>query len=153
MIYAMSRDMIEENNEMIAIMLRKVLAQVHQKHTIISKTCMLKKEIWPKMAIVATTKVFLVLGITFDIHWGVRLTWRQSRRKTKVLENTLHQLLDSKRKATKMFVKTPFRIESYLKSTSYIRSLACSTKHADFVLQDRIGKEIGLPNGHSCYKL
>ena len=60
----MSQDMImiEQNNEMTAIMLQKILAQVHQKHTIVSKTYMLKKGIYDqKIAIVAITKVSLVL--------------------------------------------------------------------------------------------
>ena len=45
----MFQDMIEQNNEMIVIMLQKeLLAQVHQNiGTIVSKTFMLKKGIWP----------------------------------------------------------------------------------------------------------
>ena len=52
-----------------------------------------------------------------------------------------------------MFAKTPFRIELYLRSTTYARNLKCSTKHADFVFQDRIGKHAGGCNGPEASKL
>ena len=46
LIYAMSQDMIKENNEMIAIMLQKKIALSAPKAChIVSKTCMLKKGI------------------------------------------------------------------------------------------------------------
>ena len=62
------------------------------------------------------------------------------RIKIKFLENIANKRLYLNRKAAKMFAKTLFRIESYLRSTTYVRDLTCSTQHADFVLQDRIGK-------------
>ena len=73
------------------------------------------------------------------MHWH----WHGRQKKDKInflLENIVYKCLYSERKATKMFVKTLFRIESYLRSTTYVRGLTCSTQHADFVLQDRIGE-------------
>ena len=64
----------------------------------------------------------------------------ERRVEIKFLENIVHKRLYSKPKATKMLAKTLFRMESYLRSTTYVRGLTCYTQDADFVLQDRIGK-------------
>ena len=93
------------------------------------------------MAVVAITQLFLVLAncvlcTETDIEDKRRI-------KIKFLENIVHKCLYSKRKGTKMFAKTLFRIESYLRSKTYVRGLTCSTQHADFVLQDRIGENGG----------
>ena len=74
------------------------------------------------------------------------------RIKIKFLENIANKRLYSKRKAAKMFEKTLFRIESYLRSTTYVRDLTCSTQHADFVLQHRIG-ENGRASWARCIKV
>ena len=90
------------------------------------------------MAMVAITQLFLILtnwGLCTETDLEDKITI-----KIKFLENIVHKRLYSKRKATKMFANTLFRIESYLRSTTYVRGQTCSTQHADFVLQDRIGE-------------
>ena len=90
------------------------------------------------MAMVTITQLFLVLANCVIL----TETDLQDKRmiKIKFLENIFHKRLNSKRQAAKLLAKTLFRIESCLRSITYVRGLTCSTQHADFVLQDRIGK-------------
>ena len=90
------------------------------------------------MAMVAITQLYLVLA---NCVLCTETDLEDKRRKNiKFLENIVHKCLYSKRKATKMFPKTLFRIESYLWSTTNVICLTCSTQHADFVLQHSCGR-------------
>ena len=103
-----------------------------------------------KMAMVGLTQLFLVL---VNCVLCTQTDLEDKRRiKIKLLENIANKRLYSKRKAAKMFAKTLLRIESYLRSTTYVRDLTCSTQHADFVLQHKIG-ENGRASWSRCIKV
>ena len=101
------------------------------------------------MALLAITQLFLVLANC--VLWTETDLQDKRRIEIKFLQNIFHKRLKSKRKATKLFAKTLFRIESCLRSITYVRGLTCSSQHSNFVLQDIIA-ENGRASWSRCIK-